>query len=103
MGEFQGIRKATLTPALSLRERGSRAPKLDRDPVGWDRGFAVARHGIPDLQTFSVLGFAWPEVRNVSDADVSSVPKGSDYPQLPSRLLRNPAGTIFALQRGRRR
>ncbi len=59
--------------------------------------------GIPDLRTFDVLGFTWPEVKNVSDTEIATLPMGPSYPPLTSRLPRNPATTVFALQRGKRR
>lgn len=61
------------------------------------------RRGIPDIETLVALGFTGAAVHFVLETVVTSVPSGQYFPHIPSRLIRNHAGTVFYIEKGRRR
>ena len=38
------------------------------------------RRWIPDEATFNAMGLDWQAVREISDEDLNSIPRGPDYP-----------------------
>ncbi len=70
---------------------------------------AGARRAVPDLATFTALGFKWENVRQVPESELAAIPEASplaspaDFAFKDGTLLKGSAPTVYVMSGGRRR